>query len=55
MIFDCDFENEVFKSENLPEIDVNFENVEEPLLEDLSSLIFSKADFRTFISLRAAS
>ena len=54
MIFDYDFENEV-KSENLPEIDVNFENLEEPLLEDLPSLIFSKADFRTFISLRAAS
>ena len=58
MLFDV--ENEDPKSENLPQIDAHFfsvifETVERPLFEDLVPLVFSKADFRKFVSLRAAS
>ena len=53
------FENEDPKTKNLPKIDdifssVDFKNVEKPLLDD-SAPLFSKADFRKFVSLRAAS
>ena len=55
-----DLENEDPKNETLSEIDalfssVDFENVEKSLLEDSAPLVFSKADFRKFVSLRAAS
>jgi len=58
MLFDV--ENEDPKGENLPQIDahfssVDFEKVEKLLFEDSVPLVFSKADFRKFVSLRAAS
>ena len=59
MIFD--FENGDLKNENLPKIDALFSSVdfknndEKPLLDDSAPLVFSKADFRKFVSLRAAS
>ena len=54
-----DFVDEDSENESVPEIDalfssVNFECVEEPIWEDLASLVYSKADFKTFISLRPA-
>ncbi|CBY12961.1 unnamed protein product [Oikopleura dioica] len=55
-----DFVDEDSENESVPEIDAlissdNFECVEEPIWEDLTSLVYSKADFKTFISLRPAS
>ena len=55
-----DFVDEDSENESVPKIDavissVNFECVEEPIWEDLASLVYSKADFKTFISLRPAS
>ena len=55
-----DFVDEDSENESVPEIDAllssdNFKGDEEPLWEDLASLVYSKADFKTFISLRPAS
>jgi len=55
-----DFVDEDSENESVSEIDallssVDFECDEEPIWEDLASLVYSKADFRTFISLRPAS